>query len=206
MAGSRTRLSKGQAFTALAIVASETPRAQDAAAILAKTADWVPLEQADAVVVLGGDGFMLQILHQMLDMGRVIPAYGLNLGTVGFLMNGFKNGRKLLERIDKSRLIAVNPLRVEASTHAGETITCCAINEVSLLRETRQTAKIEVAVNGRVRIPELVLRWSAARNSCRIDGLQPFRERSDPAARFEHLGPDADQSLPPPPMERRNST
>lgn len=148
-------MSKGTAYTALAIVASETLRAQDAAAILGDTADWVPLENADAVVVLGGDGFMLQILHQMLDMGRVIPAYGLNLGTVGFLMNGFKNGKKLIERIEKSRVIAVNPLRVEASTHAGETITCCAINEVSLLRETRQTAKIEVAVNGRVRIAEL---------------------------------------------------
>lgn len=155
MPQNRSKSSKGGAYAALAIVASETPRAQEAAALLAKTADWVPLESADAVVVLGGDGFMLQILHQMLDMGRVIPAYGLNLGTVGFLMNGFKNGRKLLERIEKSRVIAVNPLRVEASTHAGETITCCAINEVSLLRETRQTAKIEVAVNGRVRIPEL---------------------------------------------------
>lgn len=155
MPENKTRSNKQRTYERLALVASETRRAQDAAALLANTVDWVPLEQADAVVVLGGDGFMLQILHQMLDIGRVVPAYGLNLGTVGFLMNSFKNGKRLAERIEKSRVIAVNPLRVEASTHAGETITCCAINEVSLLRETRQTAKVEVAVNGRVRIPEL---------------------------------------------------
>jgi len=155
MAGRPRTISQGQAFTALALAASETRRAQDAAQLLSTAADWVPLEQADAVVVLGGDGFMLQILHQMIDKNCVIPAYGLNLGTVGFLMNRFRNGRKLIERIAKSRAIAVDPLRVEAITRAGETIGCCAINEVSLLRETRQTAKIEVGVNGKIRIAEL---------------------------------------------------
>jgi len=154
-AGTGRKVSPGREFSALALVASDTDRAQEAAAVLAEAADWVPLDRADAVVVLGGDGFMLQTLHQMLDGGRVIPAYGLNLGTVGFLMNRFRSGRKLLERVNKSRAIAVDPLRMEAITRAGETIRCCAINEISLLRETRQTAKIEVSVNERIRIAEL---------------------------------------------------
>ena len=149
-------MSQGQAFSALAMLASDTPRAQEAAKQLAQAADWVPLEKADAVVVLGGDGFMLQTLHQMLDSGRVLPAYGINAGTVGFLMNRSKGGRKLAERIAKSRAIAVDPLKMEAVTRSGRSETFYAINEVSLLRETRQTAKIEVTVNDKVRIEELV--------------------------------------------------
>lgn len=149
-------MSQGPAYAALAMVASETPQAQDAARELAAAVDWVPLERAEAVVVLGGDGFMLQTLHQMIDGGRVLPAYGLNLGTVGFLMNRFKSGKKLVERIHRSRAVAVDPLRMEALTRSGEAQVHYAINEVSLLRETRQTAKIEVSVNEKVRIEELV--------------------------------------------------
>ena len=74
-------------FTRLALLASDTERAIEAEAELRGLIDWVPIEDAEAVVVLGGDGFMLQTLHHMLDNERVIPAYGLNLGTVGFLMN-----------------------------------------------------------------------------------------------------------------------
>jgi NAD+ kinase len=139
----------------LALMASPTDRAQDAAQALEMSHGWVPLEEAEAVVVLGGDGFMLQTLHQMLDAERVIPAYGMNLGTVGFLMNKHKSSRAITERLARARAIAVAPLRMRAETNAGETFTACAINEVSLLRETRQTAKLEVTVNGKVRIPEL---------------------------------------------------
>jgi NAD+ kinase len=113
------------------------------------------LEEADTVVVLGGDGFMLQTLHHMLDTGRVIPAYGINLGTVGFLMNRYKSSRSITERVAKARAIAVAPLLMEATTQTGERHSSWAINEVSLLRETRQTAKLEVSVNGKVRMPEL---------------------------------------------------
>lgn len=142
-------------FERLALVASDAARAQDAARQLGDAADWVPLDEADAVVVLGGDGFMLHTLHDMLDDGRVIPAYGLNLGTVGFLMNRYRQGGKLVDRIAKARPIAVAPLRMTATTQDGAQHVHNAINEVSLLRETRQTAKIEVAVNGKVRIEEL---------------------------------------------------
>ncbi len=143
-------------FTRLALVASDTERAREAEAELRDLLDWVPLEEAEVVVVLGGDGFMLQTLHHMLDKGRVIPAYGLNLGTVGFLMNKQRSRAKFLSRINKSRQIAIAPLRMDAVTQDGAHHKFNAINEVSLLRETRQTAKIEVSVGDKVRIPELV--------------------------------------------------
>ena len=143
-------------FERLALVASPVDKAQEAAQRMAAAADWVPLDQADAVVVLGGDGFMLQTLHQMLDDGRVIPAYGINLGTVGFLMNPYRSSGSLPLRLAKARHIAVAPLQMTAITHDGAHHVHNAINEVSLLRETRQTAKIEVTVNDKVRIPELM--------------------------------------------------
>src|SRR5579871_4949581 len=139
----------------LAILASEGARAQDAYEALVGEREWVPLAAADAVVVLGGDGFMLHVLHQMLDGGRVIPAFGINHGTVGFLMNKARSSRSIDERVTRAKPIAVVPLEMNAVTHAGEQITTYAINEVSLLRETRQTAKLEVSVNGKVRITEL---------------------------------------------------
>ena len=142
-------------FGRLALLASATEAAQEAQAKLAGTRDWCRLDEADAVVVLGGDGFMLQVLHQMLDTGRVVPAYGLNLGTVGFLMNKYRAGRNLITRIAKARSFSFAPLSMEAVRRDGSVETHCAINEVSLLRETRQTAKIEVTVNGKVRIAEL---------------------------------------------------
>ena len=143
------------AMTKLALLASPSERAQDAAADMAREHDFVPLEEADVAVVLGGDGFMLQTLHHMLDNGRVIPAYGVNLGTVGFLMNRQRSARAITERVARAKAIAVNPLEMVATTGSGKEETFCAINEVSLLRETRQTAKLEVRVNGKVRLAEL---------------------------------------------------
>lgn len=142
-------------YARLALLASPTDQAQEAASDLNGQDSWVPLEEADAAVVLGGDGFMLQTLHHMIDTERVVPAYGLNLGTVGFLMNPRRSSKPLRDRLAKARTISVAPLLTEARTQTGERYQLCAINEVSLLRETRQTAKLEVTVNGRVRIPEL---------------------------------------------------
>ena len=139
----------------LALLVSETDRAQTAADALDTAHDWVPLAEAEAVVVVGGDGFMLQTLHQMLDHGPLVPAYGINLGTVGFLMNKPRNNRSIAERVARARAIDVAPLAMTAVTRGGQTHNFCALNEVSLLRETRQTAKIEVTVNDKVRIPEL---------------------------------------------------
>ena len=145
----------GNSFTRLALLASPTDRAQEAAAALGDCTEWVPLEQAEAAVVLGGDGFMLETMHRMIDAGLLIPIYGLNLGTVGFLMNRYTKGCRVLERLARARRIAVSPLKLEAVTQDGRTESFYAINEVSLLRETRQTAKIEISVNERVRIAEL---------------------------------------------------
>jgi NAD+ kinase len=148
-------LASEQQFQRIALLASDTDRAQEAALELRADLEWVPLDQADGVVVLGGDGFMLQTLHAMLDSGCLIPAYGMNCGTVGFLMNRYRTGARLLEKINKARSYALAPLRMEATLQDGSVVTACAINEVSLLRETRQTAKIAVSVGDRVRIKEL---------------------------------------------------
>ncbi|MEM1052419.1 MAG: NAD kinase [Pseudomonadota bacterium] len=143
-------------FERIALLASETPRAQEAFSKLETQRDWVPLNEADAAVVLGGDGFMLHTLHKMLDSRRIVPAYGMNRGTVGFLMNRYDNRANVTRRLEKARGKIISPLRVTAVTQDGEMHKLCAINELSLLRETRQTAKIEVTVGKRVRIEELV--------------------------------------------------
>lgn len=148
-------MAEARAFGRLALLASASEAAQEAHERLAGEHDWCSLDEADGAVVLGGDGFMLQVLHQMIDAGRLVPAYGLNLGTVGFLMNRYRGGRGILSRIGKAKAFSFAPLRMEAVRQDGTVETHCAINEVSLLRETRQTAKIEVIVNDKVRIAEL---------------------------------------------------
>ncbi len=138
-----------------ALLVSPTDAAQDAAIRLNERRDWVDIDEAEMVVALGGDGFMLQTLHAMLERRRILPVFGMNLGTVGFLMNEWRD-KRLDERIEGAKLFNVAPLKMEATTIDGEHITLPAINEVSLLRETRQTAKLEVSVNDRIVIPELV--------------------------------------------------
>ncbi len=142
-------------FARMALLASPTDQAEQAAAELRGLYDWSPVELADAIVVLGGDGFMLQALHGMMTRRRMVPVFGMNLGTVGFLMNGF-HPVGLLDRLTNAKSFTLHPLSMEARTIAGERVVSPAINEVSLLRETRQTAWIEVSVNGRVVLPELV--------------------------------------------------
>ena len=139
----------------LALVVSRTAKAQTGAAELRAAHDWVAPEEADALVVLGGDGFMLHVLHEMLDHGRVLPVFGVNLGTVGFLMNRLKNKRSIAERVARARKIAVAPLEMTATTNDGQIFRYHAINEVSLLRETRMTTKLQVKVNGKIRMAEL---------------------------------------------------
>ncbi|WP_419827637.1 NAD kinase [Sphingomonas sp.] len=139
----------------LALAASPTPQAQAAAAELCRRYEFVGLQEAELIVALGGDGFMLQTLHAMLDRHAIRPVFGMNLGTVGFLMNEWKLDA-LDHRLARARAFTVAPLRMSAETVDGERFDSPAINEVSLLRETRQTAWIEVSVDGRVVLPELV--------------------------------------------------
>jgi len=138
-----------------ALVVSPTEAARDAAQALRERRDWVDVGEAELIIALGGDGFMLQTLHSMLERRRIVPVYGMNLGTVGFLMNEW-HPDKLEERLARAKPFNVTPLRMAVTTVDGEKVELPAINEVSLLRETRQTAKLEVSVNGRVVIEELV--------------------------------------------------
>lgn len=140
---------------ARALLASPTPPARAAAVELEQAFDWVPPEQAELVVALGGDGFLLQTLHAMLDRrGGPVPVFGMNLGTVGFLMNEWRSFG-LEDRLARAKVFKVTPLTMTAETIGGERLVLPAINEVSLLRETRQTANIEVTVNDRIVLPEL---------------------------------------------------
>jgi NAD+ kinase len=141
--------------TRRALVASPTPPAQAAARDLRELYDWAPLEEADLIVALGGDGYMLQTLHAMLEMRRSVPVFGMNLGTVGFMMNEWRLDG-LAARLARAKPFRVAPLTMTATTIDGATRVLPAINEVSLLRETRQTAQLEVTVNDRVVLPELV--------------------------------------------------
>ncbi|MEP9357222.1 NAD kinase [Sphingomonas sp. KR3-1] len=138
-----------------ALVASPTEPAQLAADELRATYDWVPVEQAEMIVALGGDGHMLQTLHMLLEERRNLPVFGMNLGTIGFLMNDWRRER-LDERLARAKPFKVSPLKMSATNAAGERFELPAINEVSFLRETRQTAKLEVTVNDRIVLPELV--------------------------------------------------
>ncbi|WP_336974971.1 NAD kinase [Sphingobium aromaticiconvertens] len=138
-----------------ALVASPTQASKAAEERLRAAYDFVPVEQAEMIVALGGDGFMLQTLHAMLESRRIVPIFGMNLGTVGFLMNEWRLER-LEQRMQAAKAFKVNPLRMTVDTVDGERFSIPAINEVSLLRETRQTAKLEVAVNDRIVLPELV--------------------------------------------------
>ena len=138
----------------IGLLSSGTDVADAAEAMLRRRYKFADAETAETLVALGGDGFMLQTLHRMLEEGSTKPVFGMNRGTVGFLMNDWRIDQ-LPERIAAAKAIRVAPLEMCATTVAGDKFTYAAINEVSLLRETRQTAKIEISVNGRVALPEL---------------------------------------------------
>lgn len=137
----------------IAFAASPVAAAQDALARLRAVHGDLPPEEADVIVALGGDGFMLQTLHatQFLD----VPVYGMNRGTVGFLMNEYHDD-DLIDRLDEAEEEVINPLAMTATTTGGETRHALAINEVSLLRAGPQAAKLRITVDGKLRMKELV--------------------------------------------------
>lgn len=137
----------------IAFAAAATQEARAACIELAHRYGNAPADTADVIVALGGDGFMLQVLHE--NMGKGVPIYGMNLGSVGFLMNTYETDG-LVERLSAAEAARIHPLRMKAVTADGRIAEALAINEVSLLRETRQAAKIRISVDGRVRMEELV--------------------------------------------------
>ncbi len=140
-------------FERIGIVASDVPEARDSAARLGELYGGVDPERADVVVALGGDGFMLETLHRFL--GRAVPIYGMNRGTVGFLMNAYRED-DLAGRLAAAVPTVLHPLRMVAISADGRETEALAINEVSLLRQTRQAAKIRISVDDTVRTPELI--------------------------------------------------
>ena len=137
----------------IAFLASRSDSAQAALASLQERYAHVAAEQADVIVALGGDGFMLQTLHQFMDEGT--PVYGMNRGSVGFLMNTYDE-EDLVERLENASEEVVRPLHMRAHDKDGNTIDALAINEVSLIRDSAQTAKIRIIIDGKVRLEELI--------------------------------------------------
>ncbi len=137
----------------ISFLSSSVDGAKSAAKELEAIYGNVPLREAEVVVALGGDGFMLSTLHDTQDLS--IPVYGMNQGTVGFLMNEYSTD-DLLKRITDAEEAVIHPLKMKATGTDGSVEEALAINEVSLLRAGPQAAKLQIIVDGRVRMKELV--------------------------------------------------
>jgi NAD+ kinase len=139
--------------TRLTFVASNRPEAQEARERLVARYGDAGLDEAQVIVALGGDGFMLETVHELMDAGK--PIYGMNRGSVGFLMNDHHD-EDLLGRINAAETAEIHPLRMQAVDVDGKTHEALAFNEVSLLRTTRQAAKLRISVDGKVRLSEMI--------------------------------------------------
>ena len=137
----------------IAFVAARTPAAQAALEALKSAYPSKSPADADVIVALGGDGFMLQTIHRFIQRDK--PIYGMNRGSVGFLMNPYTS-ENLLERIRQAESAVLHPLRMVAQLESGARVELQAMNEVSMLRQTRQAAKLRVHVDGVVRLEEMI--------------------------------------------------
>ncbi|MBL6958265.1 MAG: NAD kinase [Rhodospirillales bacterium] len=140
-------------FKNIAFVAARQTEAQEALKRFKTRYDNVSPNKADIIVALGGDGFMLRTLHK--HMQKKTPIFGMNRGSVGFIMNGYEEDG-LLDRLHKAEPIELHPLRMTATDDKGQTHEALAINEVSLLRATRLAAKIRIEIDGVVRLQEMI--------------------------------------------------
>ena len=137
----------------VAFVASETPEAQEALVRLVQRYGNADAAAAHAIVALGGDGLMLQTMHR--HMNDLVPIYGMNRGSVGFLMNEYRED-DLIERLQAAERNQIHPLSMKATDVSGHTVTALAINEVYLFRQTAQAAKLKISVDAKVRLEELI--------------------------------------------------
>ena len=159
----------------IAFLSSGTPEGREAMEALTAMHRQHSPGEADVLCALGGDGFMLQTLHQHGELG--LPVFGMKLGTVGFLMNQYRPDR-LLRRLHAAEPAVLRPLEMIALTEAGTSLSLLAYNEVSLLRQTRQTAHLRVHLNDKVRLDELV-----------CDGALVATPAGSTAYNFSALGP-----------------
>lgn len=140
-------------FRSIAFLASPIEEAESARErLVARYGECDPAD-ADVLVALGGDGFMLQVLHDFMNSGK--PIYGMNRGSVGFLMNEYSEDG-LEERLHEAETAVIRPLSMRATDTAGDMREALAINEVSLLRQTYQAAKLRILIDGKVRLDELI--------------------------------------------------
>ena len=137
----------------IGFIASSTKEAQEALLVLSKKYDNFSPDKADLIVALGGDGLLLQALESFGKNG--VPVYGMNSGTVGFLMNHYST-ENLIQRLEKAEITTINPLIMKAIDIKDNAHKGYAINEVSLLRQSRMTAKISIDIDGKNRLPELI--------------------------------------------------
>lgn len=148
-------MSENDKFEKIAFVASEKPEAKQALAVLIDRYGNYDAAHSDVIVALGGDGFMLETLRKHMPLMRKgLPIYGMNQGTVGFLMNTYQVVA-LRERLSKAIPAHIRPLKMTAHAAGGE-FTALAINEISLLRETRQAAHIRISIDGETRMERLM--------------------------------------------------
>ena len=160
----------------LALLASPADEAQAALKMLSAIHGMTAPQEADVIVALGGDGFMLQTLHRLGALGK--PVYGMKLGTVGFLMNHYRSDDDLCQRIAMAEPAVLHPLEMLAQTESGATVGSLAYNEVSLLRQTRQAAHVSIELNGQVRLDELI-----------CDGVMVATPAGSTAYNFSASGP-----------------
>lgn len=140
-------------FSKIAFINGENSEAKQAIEALRQLYPNVPPEEADVLISLGGDGTMLQTLHS--HMNNPIPIYGMNFGSIGFLMNEYRV-EGLIERLEMAEENIIHPLKLTAYTKNNQTLKALAINEVSLFRQTHQAAKLEISIDGRTRMSELI--------------------------------------------------
>jgi NAD+ kinase len=140
-------------FKHIAFTASDAPAARRALSRMVKLHGNVDVEKSDCVVALGGDGHMLQVMHRLVS--TPIPVYGMNRGTVGFLMNDFREAA-LHQRLAAAEMTTIHPLRMTAWDASGEKQAAIAFNEVSLLRQRHQAAKLTIIIDGKPRLDTLI--------------------------------------------------
>jgi len=140
-------------YDRIAFLASDSPDARKALKLLSRKYGNSDPAEADVIVALGGDGHMLQTIHRVFPSN--IPIYGMNRGTIGFLMNDYREA-KLPERLHAAELTTIHPLRMTATDENGKVHKALAFNEVSMLRQRYQAAKFQIAVDGKPRLQELI--------------------------------------------------
>jgi NAD+ kinase len=134
-------------------VASRVQPAEEAAAVMQKRYGQYDVNEAEVIVALGGDGFMLRTLHRVIQNDA--PVFGMKIGNIGFLMNRYSED-DLVQRLADARPVSLNPLRMEVQTESGTETSALAINEISLLRQTNQAAHIRIIVNGNIKVEKMV--------------------------------------------------